>query len=237
MAGEWHLATGPAGAPGTRTVVGVFVPLDILDGMVRLERRYQEAFQLSTGRETLETLPQNTFLFLTLLTLFAAVWTGLTIARTISEPVRALAKAAQRVGRGDLEVSLPEQGEDELGLLSRSFNAMTRDLLQNRSAIVAQSRAPGAPAGLPGPAAGGPAGGGAQLAGRAAPCAPSTRWPGAGSAWTRGTPSGTDWEDLSASPAAGGCRSSCSRCGETRRPVPRSCASAGKGRAARSGRW
>jgi two-component system nitrogen regulation sensor histidine kinase NtrY len=139
MAGEWHLATGPAGPQGTRTVVGVFVPLDILDGMVRLERRYQEAFQLSTGRETLETLPQNTFLFLTLLTLFAAVWTGLTIARTISEPVRALAKAAQRVGRGDLEVSLPEQGEDELGLLSRSFNAMTRDLLQNRSAIVAQS--------------------------------------------------------------------------------------------------
>jgi two-component system nitrogen regulation sensor histidine kinase NtrY len=107
--------------------------------MVQLERRHQEAFQLSTGRETLETLPQSTFLFLTLLTLFAAVWTGLTIARTISEPVRALAKAAQRVGRGDLEVSLPEQGEDELALLSRSFNTMTRDLRDNRSALEAQS--------------------------------------------------------------------------------------------------
>src|SRR5208337_4316142 len=104
-----------------------------------LERRYQESFQLSTGRETLETLPQSTFLFLTLLTLFAAVWTGLTIARTIAEPVRALAKAAQRVGRGDLEVSLPEQGEDELALLSRSFNGMTRDLRDSRGAIEAQS--------------------------------------------------------------------------------------------------
>jgi nitrogen fixation/metabolism regulation signal transduction histidine kinase len=107
--------------------------------MVHLERRYQEAFQIRTGRETLETLPQSTFLFLTLLTLFAAVWTGLAIARTIAEPVRALAKAAQRVGRGDLEVSLPEHGEDELALLSRSFNAMTRDLLQNRQAIEAQA--------------------------------------------------------------------------------------------------
>jgi two-component system nitrogen regulation sensor histidine kinase NtrY len=117
----------------------VFVRRETLDGMIRLERRYQEAFQISAGRETLETLPQSTFLFLTLLTLFAAVWTGLAIARTIAEPVRALARAAQRVGQGDLEVSLPEQGEDELALLSRSFNAMTRDLLENRSAIEAQS--------------------------------------------------------------------------------------------------
>jgi two-component system, NtrC family, nitrogen regulation sensor histidine kinase NtrY len=138
-AGEWHLDIGPPDPTGARVVVGAFVPRETLDGMIRLERRYQEAFQISTGRETLETLPQSTFLFLTLLTLFAAVWTGLAISRTIAEPVRALAKAAQRVGRGDLEVSLPEEGEDELALLSRSFNTMTRDLLQNRSAIEAQS--------------------------------------------------------------------------------------------------
>jgi two-component system nitrogen regulation sensor histidine kinase NtrY len=137
--GEWRLAAGPADRSGARLVVGTFVPMETLDAMVHLERRYQEAFQITSGRETLETLPQSTFLFLTLLTLFAAVWTGLAIARTISEPVRNLARAAQRVGRGDLEVSLPEQGEDELALLSRSFNAMTRDLLQSRQAIEAQS--------------------------------------------------------------------------------------------------
>jgi two-component system nitrogen regulation sensor histidine kinase NtrY len=137
--GEWHLDIGPPDAAGGRVVLGVFVPRETLDGMVHLERRYQEAFQISTGRETLETLPQSTFLFLTLLTLFAAVWTGLAISRTIAEPVRALARAAQRVGQGDLEVALPEEGEDELALLSRSFNTMTRDLLQNRSAIEAQA--------------------------------------------------------------------------------------------------
>jgi two-component system nitrogen regulation sensor histidine kinase NtrY len=137
--GEWRLAVGPADRAGTRVVAGAFVPRDTLDAMVHLERRYQEAFQISAGRETLEALPQSTFLFLTLLTLFAAVWIGLAIARTIAEPVRLLARAAQRVGRGDLEVSLPEHGEDELALLSRSFNAMTRDLLQSRQAIEAQS--------------------------------------------------------------------------------------------------
>ena len=137
--GEWQMGVGRPGPGGERVVAGVFQPRAAVEGMVRLEKRYRESFQIHAGRETLETLPQSTLLFLTVLTLFIAVWTGLAIARTISEPVRALAKAAQRVGNGDLEVSLPEQGEDELAFLSRSFNAMTRDLRQSRTAIEAQA--------------------------------------------------------------------------------------------------
>ena len=137
--GDWRLETGPPNAKGEQVVVGIFLPRATLDGMMRLDLRYREAFQISADRQTLETLPQNTLLFLTVLTLFASTWVGLAIARTISEPVRGLAKAAQRVGTGDLEVSLPEEGEDELALLSRSFNAMTRDLRQGRQAIEAQA--------------------------------------------------------------------------------------------------
>ena len=137
--GEWNLGRGGPGPHGGRMVAGVFIPRSEQEGMIRLDMRYRESFQIHAGRETLETLPQSTLLFLTILTLFVAVWTGLAIARTISEPVRALAKAAQRVGNGDLDVSLPEQGEDELAFLSSSFNAMTRDLRQSRAAIIAQA--------------------------------------------------------------------------------------------------
>ena len=73
------------------------------------------------SRRPLETLPQRTFLFLTLLFLFAAVWVGLALSRTISEPVRALAKAAQRVGTGDLDVSLSEHGRRRAGLPGPQF--------------------------------------------------------------------------------------------------------------------
>lgn len=137
--GEWQVGVGPRNPEGRRVVVGVFQSGQTLEGMIRLEKRYRESFQIHAGRETLETLPQSTMLFLSLLTLFIAVWTGLAIARTISEPVRALAKAAQRIGTGDLDVSLPEHGEDELAFLAQSFNAMTRDLRQSRSAIEAQA--------------------------------------------------------------------------------------------------
>ena len=67
------------------------------------------------------------------------MWSGLALAKSLSEPIRALAKAAQRVGSGDLDVQLPELGEDELAFLARTFNAMTRDLKTNREAIEAQA--------------------------------------------------------------------------------------------------
>ncbi|MCE1227966.1 MAG: ATP-binding protein [Firmicutes bacterium] len=122
-----------------RLVGGRFLPRELLDSITRLERRARESTQIHAFRDNLETLSGNTFLLLTLLTLFLAMWVGLAMARTISEPVRALAKAAQRVGMGDLEVKLPVQGEDELALLSSRFNAMTHDLRQNREAIEAQA--------------------------------------------------------------------------------------------------
>ncbi len=135
--GTWLLDT--SGGHQVGFIAGVFLPRDTADSLIRLDKRYQEAFQAHAIKETLQTLPQSTFLFLTLLSLFAAVWVGLAISRTISEPVRGLAKAAQRVGTGDLEVSLPEQGGDELAFLARSFNVMIRDLKQSRAAIEAQA--------------------------------------------------------------------------------------------------
>ncbi|MBI4913316.1 MAG: HAMP domain-containing protein [Acidobacteria bacterium] len=136
--GRWLLArVSPAGHG--EWVAGIFLPRELLEGIGRLERRWVESLQVHRHRESLQTIPQSTFLLLTLLTLFAALWTGLTLARTISDPVRALARAAQRVGQGDLQVQLPELGEDELAFLASAFNTMTRDLLASREALEQQS--------------------------------------------------------------------------------------------------
>lgn len=120
-------------------VVGAFMPKAEWEALHQMEARYKESVQSRRIRDTLETLPQRTFLFLTMLTLFFAVWTGLALSRSLSEPIRALAKAAQRVGSGDLEVQLQEMGEDELAFLAKSFNTMTRDLKTGREALETQS--------------------------------------------------------------------------------------------------
>jgi two-component system nitrogen regulation sensor histidine kinase NtrY len=135
--GLWMLRVVPRG--DGPWVVGIFMPRETLDRVLALEQRFRESQQIRAAKDTVQTLPQNTFLFLTLLTLFFAVWSGLALAKSLSEPIRALAKAAQRVGGGDLDVELPELGEDELAFLARTFNAMTRDLKTNRVAIETQA--------------------------------------------------------------------------------------------------
>lgn len=65
-----------------------------------------------------------------------AVWWGLRMARDITERVRALAEGAKQVARGDLDLSLQDERQDEIGLLVRSFNRMTGDLRETRKNLV-----------------------------------------------------------------------------------------------------
>ena len=210
---------------------GLFMPRATATACCAWRSATRRAFQVRAIKETLETLPQSTFLFLTLLSLFAAVWVGPGHQPDLSEPVRALAKAAQRVGTGDLEVSLPEQGGDELAFLARSFNTMIRDLKQSREAIEAQAERIESQRAVPGPAPGGPARGRHELAEgwRAAHLQPRRQaWLGL-EAWD---PSEDSWEDPSR-PCRGwaACRS-CSRpCGNPAGACRRSCAWAARAKA------
>ncbi|MDR7584663.1 MAG: ATP-binding protein [Armatimonadota bacterium] len=53
---------------------------------------------------------------------------GTVTARRITAPLRRLADAAGRIGAGDLTSTVPAAGDDELGELARTFNAMAADL-------------------------------------------------------------------------------------------------------------
>ena len=73
--------------------------------------------------------------------ILAAVWLGLWFAERLSRPVGRLAGAAQRVGAGDLDVQIPEeQGEDEIAMVGRLFNQMTRQLKGQREALLSTNR-------------------------------------------------------------------------------------------------
>ncbi|WP_425090283.1 ATP-binding protein [Tropicimonas sp. S265A] len=71
----------------------------------------------------------------------AAIWLGLWLAERLSRPVGRLAGAAQRVGAGDLDVKVPElPGDDEIAMLGRLFNQMTRQLKAQRDALLENTR-------------------------------------------------------------------------------------------------
>lgn len=73
--------------------------------------------------------------------ILAAIWLGLWFAERLSRPVGRLAGAAQRVGAGDLDVQVREEhGDDEIAMLGRLFNQMTRQLKGQRDALLSTNQ-------------------------------------------------------------------------------------------------
>jgi two-component system nitrogen regulation sensor histidine kinase NtrY len=81
------------------------------------------------------------YLGFAVIVILAAVWGGLWFAERLSRPVGRLALAAQRVGAGDLDVQVVEEtGDDEISMLGRLFNQMTRQLKGQREALMTSNR-------------------------------------------------------------------------------------------------
>ncbi|GAA6165180.1 PAS domain-containing sensor histidine kinase [Pelagimonas sp. KU-00592-HH] len=71
----------------------------------------------------------------------AAIWMGLWFAERLARPVGRLTGAAQRVGAGDLNVQVVEEdGDDEIAMLGRYFNQMTRQLKGQRDTLLENTR-------------------------------------------------------------------------------------------------
>ena len=64
------------------------------------------------------------------LAILAVIALGAVIAKIIAIPVFELVAASTRVAKGDLDASVQEQAQDELGLLGRQFNKMVSQLRQ-----------------------------------------------------------------------------------------------------------
>jgi len=70
----------------------------------------------------------NTNILLVILTSIAVAIIATLIARTFTRPIIALAKVANTISQGDLNVRAEEGASDEIGLLAAAFNSMTDQL-------------------------------------------------------------------------------------------------------------
>ncbi len=78
-----------------------------------------------------EALNQTVLLAAIAFSLVAAAL-AFSLARRIADPINRLTDATRRVAQGDFDVELDAPSEDEIGLLSQSFNQMTSDLKRQR---------------------------------------------------------------------------------------------------------
>lgn len=73
-----------------------------------------------------------TFLLITLLILFSAIWLGFYMARGITIPIQKLAEGTRRIAEGDLNFKIGVLASDEIGILVDSFNKMTNQLNESQ---------------------------------------------------------------------------------------------------------
>ncbi len=108
--------------------------LQLLDETQETVQLYQ---QLEKARGRLLFEFGLVYLGFALILILAAIWLGLWFAERLSRPVGRLAGAAQRVGAGDLDVQVvEEEGDDEIAMLGRLFNQMTRQLKGQRAELI-----------------------------------------------------------------------------------------------------
>ena len=120
----------------SRTVDGRI--LGLLDDAEETARLY---IQLESERGRLVFEFGLLYIGFAVILILASIWLGLWFAERLSRPVGRLAGAAQRVGAGDLDVQVvEEEGDDEIAMLGRLFNQMTRQLKGQREALLDTNR-------------------------------------------------------------------------------------------------
>ena len=76
-----------------------------------------------------------TLSIVTLVIIFLATWFGLALAKGITVPIQNLAEATNKITQGDLNSYIDIEADDEIGVLVKSFNQMTRDLKKSKDGL------------------------------------------------------------------------------------------------------
>lgn len=111
------------------------VPEPIARNASQVQQGFQDYQELALSRLGLRKLYGITLTLALILAVFAAVVMALAVSRRLVRPLLTLASGTQAVGVGDYR-PLPEPpARDEVGQLTRSFNAMTRQLDEARQMV------------------------------------------------------------------------------------------------------
>ncbi len=108
---------------------------DFLKRLNTIQAQMQEYERVKQNLRALKRQMLLILFFFTLLVLSAATWVALFLAKQVTVPIQALAEGTREVSSGNFSYQVPEQVQDELGMLVRSFNSMTTQLADNRGQI------------------------------------------------------------------------------------------------------
>jgi two-component system nitrogen regulation sensor histidine kinase NtrY len=139
--GEFFRAYAPIGNefPAQHVLIAtVWILPEMSQALGSVVNAYDDYRELKSYRRPLASSYFLTLVVVTLLIVFGAIWVGFYLARDLAVPIGLLAEGTQQVAGGNLQHRIPELGDDELSVLVRSFNTMTKDLEETTGELVAR---------------------------------------------------------------------------------------------------
>ncbi len=116
------------------------IPATMSNTLYDISEGYENYQQLKMLQSPFKVSHFIIFSIVTLLILFAAIWFGFFLAKSITIPIRELAEATNSIAQGDLNVYIEPDRDDEIGMLINSFNRMAQDLKNSKSELEETNR-------------------------------------------------------------------------------------------------
>ncbi|MFV1950628.1 MAG: ATP-binding protein [Nitrospinota bacterium] len=109
-------------------LVANYIPKTLVSKIEEIKRDFEEYKQQNLLKYPVKTGYIFTFLMITLLILFSAIWFGLYLAKGITVPIQELAVGTRSIAQGNLDFKIDVKADDEIGILVDAFNQMTDNL-------------------------------------------------------------------------------------------------------------
>ena len=130
-----RVPTFRSGQPAGYIVAAYRTSPNFLSRFTEIQVHTREYYQEKQDLRTLKKQMLLILLLFTVLLLFSVMWVALFLAKQVTVPIQALAEGTREISAGNFDYQVPEQAQDELGVLVRSFNTMTTQFRDNRSQI------------------------------------------------------------------------------------------------------
>jgi nitrogen fixation/metabolism regulation signal transduction histidine kinase len=104
------------------------VPKSLSNTAEAVQDVYRDYQELSYSRDSIKDIFKLTLTLVLMLSMLSALAIAFVLSRRLSQPLTVLAEGTRAIASGDYSTMLPEHGKDELGILVKSFNSMTRQL-------------------------------------------------------------------------------------------------------------
>ncbi len=111
------------------------VPDEITKNTLAVQAAYSDYQEKSLGRTGLRQMYIGTLTLTLFFALFVAVTLALLLGGQLARPLLMLLRGTQAVAQGDLSPKPELDTGDELGMLTRQFNVMTRQLADTRTSL------------------------------------------------------------------------------------------------------